>query len=364
MARELDPPRVSLPAPAAPERSYPSPAEPTPPPVGRAEAYRQIARVVPGGLRLLRTSDGPAVLLVDLNGDKQWECFAVAASTSGLAAEDLRRLSDPSRLFEDDAAPVEFQLVLFAGSGGVLEVRRVLPLGRYLVFDALRGQPLKLRQALPFLVTVGFLTPEGKKAELLVFDDETGNARYRRSLTESLSSSASIADIDGDGTQDLVLSERAMEEGTGYETFLTWCRWDGRVFGEYRTINVVRNLNGFLAGVREQILGGRIDEFLSRAVLPLVLERLRGRGLEPEAIVLATIGLEPTELAKLPEVREIVLPPILENPFTSPDDIGAYFVLSFRMVDSAGSSFIANTRVYLLHNPFGVRQFALAPPLD
>jgi hypothetical protein len=96
----------------------------------------------------------------------------------------------------------------------------------------------------------------------------------------------------------------------------------------------------------------------------VVLERLRGRGLESEAIVLATLGLEPTELAQLPELREIVFPPILENPFASPDAIGAYFVLSFRMVDSAGSSYIANTRVYLLHNPFGVRQFALAPPLD
>jgi hypothetical protein len=37
-------------------------------------------------------------------------------------------------------------------------------------------------------------------------------------------------------------------------------------------------------------------------------------------------------------------------------------VLSFRIVDSSGGSYIATTRVYLLRNPFGERQFGLAPP--
>ena len=54
-------------------------------------------------------------------------------------------------------------------------------------------------------------------------------------------------------------------------------------------------------------------------------------------------------------------PPILENPFTSSDRVGWYFEFSFRIIDSAGSSYIATTRVYMLANPFAERQFALAP---
>jgi hypothetical protein len=355
-----DLPQASLPVPTTEEEAFPPPAEPVPPAIGKAEAIRQAQRLMPRGLRPLRAPGGAPILVYDPEGDAGLECLAVAVPAAGLSPDELTRLSDPSRLFEEGAAPVGFQLVLFGGQGENLELLRVLPLGEHLVFEALRAGPLSRQAAFPLVVTVSFLTPDGRETELLAFDRPGGPPRYHRSLTETLSASSYLEDIDGDGVQDLVLSERAMEEGTGYETFLTWCRWNGSEFRQYRTINVVRNLNAFLAGLRERILDQRVSEVLARAILPQELERLRGRGLGPQAILVKTLGLDPAGLPALKELREIVFPPILENPFVSADAIGSYFVLSFRIVDSTGGSYIGSTRVYLLRNPFGERQFGLA----
>jgi hypothetical protein len=357
-----DVPQASLPAPEAVEVRLPPPEEPKPPELGKAEAIRQAQRLIPRSLRLLRGTGSASILVYDPGGDVDPECVAVAAPSGGLSTEAFARLADPSRLFDQDASPIGFQLLVFGARRGTLELRRVLPLGDHLVFEALRAQPLSRKAPFPLVVTVSFISPEGREIELLAFDQSGGVPRYRRSLAETLSASSYLEDIDGDGVQDLVLSERAMEEGTGYETFLTWFRWDGREFRQYRTINVVRNLNAFLAGLRDRILEERVSEVLARAILPQELERLRARGLGPQEILTTILGLDPAALPELSELREVVFPPILENPFISSDAIGSHFVLSFRIVDSSGGSYIATTRVYLLRNPFGERQFGLAPP--
>ncbi|MBN1836059.1 MAG: hypothetical protein JW820_09435 [Spirochaetales bacterium] len=318
-------------------------------------------RGLPGGLRPLRTARGLQFALHDLDGDSQPECFAAAAATKGMSDAELQQLGDPSRLFEEDAQSAAFSLVLFTSRGGALEPLGVVSLGDHLVFEQLRATPVGPGETGPLILTAGFLTPEGKQHELLVFDDLSGKPRHRRTLSETLSNRFQLRDIDGDGIQDLVLFERAMEEGTGYETFLSWYRWDGRGFREHRTTNVVRNLKSFLDRLQEQLLERRLSELLSKSIHPDALERLREREPSTEAAILEALGLEPAELPRLPEAREIIYPPILENPFASADSLGWFFELSFRIVDSAGISYIASTRVYMLANPFGERQFALVP---
>lgn len=363
-ALEPDRPQASLPPPDRKPLAAPPPQEPVPPAVGRAEAVRQVSRVMPRGLRLLRTAAGVPLTLHDLDADGRPECIALAVASRELSEEQFWQLGNPARLFEGEAQRIGFHLVLFSNRDGAFEPLQALPLGEHQVFETLRAIPLSRSREMPLIVTVDFLTPEGRRRELLVFGDGSGVPSYRRSLTETLSTHAHLEDIDGDGNLDLVLLERAMEEGTGYETFLTWYRWDGRGFRQFRTRNVVRSLNVFLAGLRGLLLQKRVSEFLTQALEPRQLERLRRQGLGSEAIVLRTLGLEPAELPGLPEIREIVLPRILENPFAWTDSVGSFFELSFRIIAADGNSYIAVTRVYMLRNPFAERQFALVPPLD
>jgi len=363
-AVETDLPRTTLAPPQALIDLPPPPEEPRPPAVGRREALRQVYRAFPRDLRPLRTPRGLPLALWDFGADALPECIAVAGPGKGLSEAEFQRLADPSRLFTEGVEAVAFHLVLFTSREGAFAPLQVLALGDHLVFDSLQATPLGPEPDTPLIVTAAFLTPEGKEVELLVFHDPSAAPSYRRRLSETLATRFQLGDIDGDEIKDLVLIERAMEEGTGYETFLTWHRWNGRTFREHRTTNVVRNLNGFLGRLREQLLNQRSAEFLARTLHPGALEALRSRGLAPEEIVLRTLGLETEELPGVPTVREIVYPPILENPFTSTDRVGWFFELSFRMVDSVGSSYIATTRLYMLANPFSDRQFVLAPPAE
>ena len=361
-AAETDLPKATLAPPQELTIPPPPPEEPLPPAVGRREAVRQVHRALPRDLRPLRTPRGLPLALWDFEADGQPECIVVAGPARGLSEPEFQQLADPSRLFAEGAQAVAFHLVLFTSRRGDFEPLQVVALGEHLVFEGLLAAPLGPHPDTPLIVTAAFLTPEGKEIELLVFDDPAAAPTYRRRLSETLTTGFQLGDIDGDGLEDLVVIERAMEEGTGYETFLTWHRWNGRSFREHRTTNVVRNLNGFLARLREQLLDQRPAELLARTLHPGVLAAFRSRGLAPEEIVLRTLGLEPEELPGVPAVREVVYPPILENPFSSTDRVGWFFELSFRIVDSGGSSYIATTRLYMLANPFSDRQFVLAPP--
>ena len=94
-----------------------------------------------------------------------------------------------------------------------------------------------------------------------------------------------------------------MEEGTGYETFLTWHRWNGKTFYEYRTTNVVRNLNTFLRSTKELLLEGRYNEFISYGVDPLRAAALKKAGLKDSEIALRSLGIK--DPALLIEINEL-----------------------------------------------------------
>jgi hypothetical protein len=333
----------------APPREVPSPPE-----LSYHEAVRQIVALHPAGLRPLYAGGRIPLLLHDLDQDGNQECLSVATSVQSL--KEAGRLSDPERLFQDNSPRVPFFLLEFPNRGGKLQKPQTLPLGEHLVFRSLRKLPLTRGRPLPLVVTVAFLMPEGDEIELFVFDGAL--PRYHRPLVENMSSQARLEDIDGDGTIDLLLRERAMEEGTGFETFLSWYRWNGRAFVEHRTTNVVRNLNGFLRTARELMLTGASGELLVFAVEPAEVNRLRRRGLKDAQILIQALGLGGSGLEQWPEAREVVLPEILEDPFSAE---GACR-LTYRVVDSAGVPYIAAAQLRLLPNPFGTRQFSFVAP--
>jgi hypothetical protein len=361
------PVEITRPPPETPETTLPEPPDrtseltpprevPAPPELSYQEAARQILTVYPAGLRPLYAGARIPLLLYDLDQDGNQECLA--AATSVQSPEEARRLSDPDRLFQDDAPRVPFFLLVFPNRGGRLQKPQALPLGEHLVFRSLRKLPLTRGRPLPLVVTAAFLMQEGEEIELFVFDGSSVLPRHHRSLVENMSNQALLEDIDGDGTIDLLLRERAMEEGTGFETFLSWQRWNGRAFVEYKTTNVVRNLNAFLQTARELMLAGANRDLLVFAVEPAEINRLRRRGLKDAQVLVQALGLGGSGLQNWPEALEVVLPEILEDPFSGEGTCR----LTYRVVDSAGVPYIAAAQLRMLPNPFGEREFSFVAP--
>lgn len=327
---------------------------PAPPEFSYQEAVRQIIALHPAGVRPLYASGRIPLVLHDLDQDGSPECFSVATSAQSL--EEAGRLSDPERLFQERVSRVPFFLLAFPNRAGKMDKPQVASLGEHFVFRSLRRLPLVRGQAAPIVITVVFSVREGEETELLVFDAQ--QLRHRRSLVENISTQSRLEDIDGDGTLDLLLRERAMEEGTGFETFLSFQRWNGRAFVEYRTTNVVRNLNAFLQATRELMLAGSSRELLAFSVEPAEVNRLRRRGLKDPQILVQALGLGSSGLPDWPQAREVVLPHILEDPFAA--DGTCRF--TYRLVDSAGVPYICPARLRMLPNPFGERQFSFVAP--
>ncbi len=361
-------PSVSSPPAAPREDGKPafSPARPQPPLMTPAEARRQLPRALPPDVRPVSTAGSPLLHLADLNRDGEPEGFALGVPAEA-GTTDAAALSEYARLYDGATPPIAYRLLVLGSRGGKLAVIRSLPLGEWSVFESFRGFPLAASRTAPVAVSVSFQTPEGSVERLFIFRDASGDPSCTLELKRTLSTQVQMRDIDRDGTLDLLIQEKGMEEGTGYETVLSWYRWDGRCLAEHRTLNVVRNLNGFLQQVRELLIAGDYPRLARWGLEPQAVRALEARGFDPRAIVFRLMGLQeeaappPAEAAEQEAVREILFPEILENPFTAENDRGSYFRLSYRWVSAGGASFVSEMTLYLLANPFGERQFTIAP---
>jgi hypothetical protein len=356
-------PETNLPPPEEKQPASVKPAsEPVPPEISAFEALRQAARLAPPEVRLLTVGGRVPLLLHDLNRDGHPECLAMAVQDRSLKPADIEALSQSSRLF--DSPGVRFVLLFYGNLQGSLRRPVLIDLGQRRVFEALTRTPLSAGRAVPLVVTVSFLNPDGREQELLVFDNAGGSPRYRRSLVERLGARSWLEDIDRDGTLDILTRERVLEEGVGYETFLTWSRWNGRAFVDAATRNVLRGLAGFLASVREALLAADRHQLTELAADARELARLRARGLNEGQALAALLGLKAAGLQELPRVTEVVFPQILEDPFSARDATGQYFELTYRLVDENGLAYLPTARLYMLRNPFGERQFAFRAGAD
>jgi hypothetical protein len=360
-----DSPKTSLPAPHETEAVEVKPAEePAPPEIGYYEAVRQISRLYPRDLQPLSIKGRIAIILCDLDNDQHPECLSLGVPVGGIGSKEMANLVDSSRLFQEGNEPIPFSLLMFANKGGFFRLLETLDLGEHIVFEYFRERPLYSNRPFPVIITSSFQTVEGREVELLVFDNASGPPRYRHTLVETLSTQYRLEDIDENGMVDLFVKEKAIEEGTGFETFLTWYRWNGRDFVEYRSSNVVRNLNAFLASATELLLTGELHEIASFLLEPATLRTLKRNGWNDHKILIHTLGLEDMGIEKFPSLREVVFPPLLEDPFTSEDELGSSFEITYRMIDLNGTSYIAKARLYMSTNPFKERQFAFSPNLD
>jgi hypothetical protein len=362
-SEELPEASLSLPQGSGSAALRPSPV-PVPPELSAYEALRQAARLLPQELKLLTVGGRVPLLLHEFSGNDNPECLAVAVHGRELKPADLESLSQSSRLLGGEAPAVGFVLLFYPNSQGSLRRPQVIDLGEHQVFESLKRTSLYKSRSNPLAVTVSFLNLEGREQVLLVFDGASGVPRYRTVLKENLAVRSRLEDIDGDGLLDILIQERALEEGFGYETFLSWLRWNGRGFVQAGSRNVLRNLRAYLETVRQGLFAGDEHALLELATEAKEVQRLRARGMNERAALLHLLGLDSAGLSELPRLREVVFPEILEDPFISQDRFGTYFPFTYRLNDENGVVYLPSTRLYMLRNPFGERQFAFRPAGD
>ncbi len=354
-------PRTTLPSPSKEiKEEHRHPVEPVPPAIGYAEAIRQLEALFQPNLQPLIIDQQFPLLLHDLNADGQAEGITLGIPLDE-APEEISVLSDYSRLFDDGEAAIDFYLLIFRSQQNYFVRARTIELGKWKVYESMRKMRLDKRRTSPIIIIVSFQTLEGRERQILVFDDASGKPLYRTTVKDTLSVQTRLEDIDADGLVDMLLQEKGMEEGTGYETFLTWKKWDGTTFKEAASTNVVRNLNQFLANLKTQLLGGQVDQFISSSLDQGLVDRLADLGYSNTEILIRVLGLQEIEPEQISTIREVIIPEILEYPFTLLDETGYQFSLTFRIVDQSGVSYLANSSLYMLRNPFGEKQFILRP---
>ncbi|HUX19999.1 MAG TPA: hypothetical protein VMW69_02095 [Spirochaetia bacterium] len=292
------------------------------------------------------------------------EVFAVFVDVATEADAEVATLSDFSRLFKPELNPVEFSLVQFNQADGRLHRMRSFPLGKYMVFESLRIVPIRKGFDMPFAASVTFQTQEGSDDVWETFS-QSGTSQI--TLQQTLSRSPIVEDIDGDGYLDIIIKERGIEEGTGYETFLTWYKWDGTAYKEYQTTNIVRNLRDFLSSAAELLSSDKIDEFFRASIPAGELDALKSEGQSPEEIFKMIFHLIPSSpdnpnlpLSDIGAIERVIFPNIFENPFTEQDERGYSFPMTVRMVSDDGASHFYAAKVYMHRNPFIAPQFSFS----
>lgn len=296
----------------------------------------------------VRKQDGSLLMMtadLDRNGREDPLVLTIEKGETSPIFEDL---SDVSRLYDPEQKAVHYYLSVYFQLQGKLVSMYRIPFGGRKVLGSFRSFLLKDGEPLPLGVEVTFQNREGTSQERVLFSRHNRFSLF--SSTSTVSTGTYLEDIDKDGTQDLVEWKTGIEEGTGYETFLTWYRWNGSAFQPYRYTNIVRNLNRFLEEVESALLGNSLDtitRFLPRE------DAQSTNGDTPSAIL---------QQFACKGIQSIVYPPILESPFRLNAAGGRSFHLDLRILCETGETGLFRVEVTLQDNPFKEPQFSLSLP--
>lgn len=308
----------------------------------------------------------PLAFLRDLNADEAGDIILLAVRTEDPEKTSFEYLSDFSRMFDPSAEGIEFSVEIFRRTErGVVYVKSV-EAGKRVVCESFEELPFPDAARLPWGISLVFPSADGREHLWIIFPSPERHTRF--SFREKADVKAVVRDIDGNGFIDLLLFEDVFEDSAGYETYITWFRWDGSNFRKHRSTNIVRNLRGFFAANRDLLLarnwGRFLDHSLSAEHVPLArrtdvaktLERLFK--LSPPG---APADEEPRPYSFTPEIlgstiTDAVFPEVLENPFPLGRDGPESFPFTIR-ITSDGENYFFTARIAMNMNPFGGKMF-------
>ncbi len=314
----------------------------------------------------LVVSDGRPVLLThDVDIDGMDDVCVLVVRTPQEAAEasrtvPLSEFSDFSRLYQGERDVYTTYLQVYRQAAGGLDLIDRIPLGEKVVFESFAKLMVRSGFKLPVAFSASFQTSAGQETEWAVY--HTPWQYSRLTLRDDLRTSYYVEDINGDNVLDVVIQERGFEEGTGYETFLTWFRWNGERFEEHRFANVVRSIRRFLERSRELLIQEEWREFVEYAVAPDMLDPMAYR--TESAVDIVTRAFRPVTPDPPPEpvfaenvdIVQVVFPNVMEDPFT-PSDRGTAFPVPTRVVTRDGRTVLFKATIAMMQNPFVGRQY-------
>lgn len=309
-------------------------------------------------------SDGSWVAsVIDLDANDRPDVCLVTVSREAFAEPPrLSDLSAPGRLSQSGTEAPEFFFEIYINRPSGLSLFETKRIGRFPVLESLETVELAPAARLPVAVSGRFQDQIGHK-QIWVTAGRQGLGTFMLEETPVIDSV--VLDLDRDGIRDVLKAQSAFEQGRGYETFLTWYRWNGHTFAPHATTNIVRNLNEFLGVLEEHLTARRYERFLERAGrtdgLPAAEPRL--------AELVASLFRPEPETDPLPFARllaehrigGVAFPEFLENPFPSPGERTS-ITAPLRVDTADGRTFYYRTSIVMARNPFDERQFRLSSP--
>lgn len=324
---------------------------------------RIILDTIPGAFLPVTNDNGRIrIIYSDLDQNGYKDAFLLVVKNRENLNAGFSNLSDVSYLLKNERKPVDFFLSVFLQLQGSMISMFRIPIGSGLVISEFGVVPIKKNSDLPLGINISFQTVKGTDSEWIIFSSYNKFSLF--SMTENISASNDSYDIDGNDIIDIVEWEDGLEEGTGYETYLTWYRWNGREYREYLSTNIVRNLNGFLEQSRLFLSFEQMNDFFRYSLSPSDHKVYRNSG-ESYSDWLSKIfrsvpgsNSEKNELEACGKLRSIVFPQIFENPY-SPGNKSLHICnINVRFVCSDGYSYIRTARIQMNPNPFRKPQFS------
>jgi hypothetical protein len=322
-----------------------------------------ILNTIPGSFLPVTNDNGNIKIIysdLDQNGYK--DAFFLVLKNRENLNSNYSKLSDLSNLLNEDQREVDFFLAVYLQLQCSMTSMYRIPIGSSDVISNFSIFPIKKGEIIPLGINISFQTLKGINSEWIIFSSYNKFSLF--SMTENISSHSIVSDIDGDGILDIIGWEDGLEEGTGYETYLSWFKWNGKEYREYQSTTIVRNLNGFLEQARLYLSFKQIDEFLNYSLnLKNYNEIKKSEDSSFEWIdrVFRPVpGSESEEdyLKDCGKIHSIVFPQIFENPFSPIGDSLKICNINVRFECSDGYTYIRTARIQMNPNPFAKPQFS------
>jgi len=400
------------------------------------EIFRLSRRTIPDRFLLIEEGGRPVSLFYDLDGNGYRDAMYLlversdslaGSEASGEAAEktkeqdateeELREerrrelleswyrrgsvpkeaISSVSRIYADRLEPVDYYLSVFLQTPDELVSMYRIPLGAWKVLEGFRSVEIIKKSKMPYCVSSSFQTADGKERVWVIFSKY--NKFSTLTLTDTVSEHSEQRDIDDDGVLDVIEWSQIFEEGTGYETFLTWFKWNGTKFVQHQSANIVRSLNDFLSTAGRLLQAGAWEKAFGHMMSPRDYERYRSEGYDYSRLFSllfeeeAENGEERAAAADAGEAADgdgadsppqtdtpeeliaedgserafqlVVFPRVMENPFRRYVESGEgppYRVrLAARFSVGTSRKFVRYCTVQMDENPFNTPQFFLVP---
>ena len=322
-----------------------------------------ILNTIPGSFLPVTNDNGHIKIIyrdLDQNGYK--DAFFLVVKNRENLNSNYSNLSDVSNLLKDESMEVDYFLAVYLQLQGTMISMYRIPIGSSDVISDFSIISIKKGEIIPLGINISFQTLKGMNSEWIIFS--TYNKFSLFSMTENISSHSIYFDIDGNSIIDIIEWEDGLEEGTGYETYLTWFRWTGKEYREYKSTNVVRNLNSFLEQARLYLSFEQMNEFLSYSLnLKDYNETIKVKASYSNwmnKIFRPVPGNESDkdEFIDCGKIKSIAFPQILENPFSPLGSSLKICNINVRFECSDGYTYIRTARILMNPNPFAKPQFS------